>query len=535
MATTTQDGYAATDAETQAKVKAMQAQATASGSGATAAPTLSPEDTANAAKYSTPLPPNDPASLRGSRQDPNYLGPTNFGKIQQSYTPYQIEQATTRNAQGDIFWKEGVDINKIPPAANGTGALTPPKTTDPLSTDNASTSGVNMSSGGLDSTFGRQQTEAAGKYLVGIQSTIDGLLATQQKMYEDQKKEAEIKVGSLMDRLRANLDGTQYKKQLDRDRQLFEVEKNINTLNVIREKLSGATSALESGLIYEEGRPVRMSLLTGRMSELKKQGIAQINALSSAAEVVKGNIDIARAYADDSLNAIKADNAEKNAALNTLLDLENAKLIKLTAAEKDTIDSRRKLLEDESARLEKDKDSLFDLAVKYPSAFAQGGVSFLDDPATALKKMLPKMAADEKQQYDLDIAQAQASLAATNRSNRGGSGGAAGTGGVSEASDYIAWLKTIEVPDEEAAKRGLSKARKLSPEEIKADVYKTFGSSLKTTEIDRVMTDILGKEAVQKTLSASQQVAEIKNQTWLDQYNAGEIDYDPSLNMTIPK
>ena len=411
---TNQDGFVSTDADTQAKIQAMQASAVAQSSQAT----LNPEDAANAAKFSTPLPPGDPASLRDSRIDPNYIGPTNFGKIQSQYTPYQIEQATTRNEQGDVFWNPNVDINKIPPSASGSANLNTPTGGTPLPTENASVTGVRMSSAVPDTLLGRQQAEAAKMYLGGVNKTIDDLLATQQQMQAVQKAESEKAVGGLMGRFRGMLDSTQYKDQLDRDRKMFEVEKNISTLNTIRGRLADATSALESGLIYEEGRPVRMQLLTGRMSELKKQGIAQINALSGVAEVVRGNINLARAYADDSLNAIKQDNAEKNAAMNTLLDLENAKLIRLTEDEKNTIKERRALLLDESARVEKDKDVVFDLAVKYPSAFAQGGVTFLDDPAAALQKMLPKMAADEKQLFDLDVAKSQASISATNRSNR---------------------------------------------------------------------------------------------------------------------
>lgn len=419
---TNQDGFTSSDPAAQAKLAEMRNQVVAKSSQAS---TLSPEDAANAAKYSTPLPPNDPASLRGSREDQNYLGPTNFGKLQQKYTPYQIEQATTRNEAGDIFWKEGVDINKIPPSASGNANLQQPSTANVMGTDNASTSSVSMSSPVSDSLLGRQQAEAATKYLTGISATIDGLLATQQKMVEDAKKEAEGKVSGLMDRLRGNLDKTQYETRLERDRELFKVEDNIKTLGVIRGRLADATAALESGLIYEEGRPVRMQLLTGRMSELKKQGIAQINALSGAAEVIKGNIDLARAYADDSLAAIKADNAEKNAALNTLLDLENAKLIKLSDEEKSLIKERRGLLEDESARVEKDKDAVFDLAVKYPQSFAKAGVTFLDSPEAAAQKMLPFMSEREQLELEaarLDLAEKRADIAKTNRAGAGGGG-----------------------------------------------------------------------------------------------------------------
>lgn len=501
---TNQDGYVSNDADTQAKIKAMQSQAVAKSSQAS----LPPEDAANAAKFSTPLPPNDPASLRGSRESEFYIGPTNFSKIQQKYTPYQIEQATTRNANGDIFWNPNVDINTIPPSRNGTAGMTTPKP-EPLPTGQATTTSTSMSSS-ASTDFTRAQGEASQRYLTGIQSTIDGLLAKQQEMQAQAKAESEAKVGGLMDRLRANLDGSQYQKSLARDRQLFEVQKNINTLNTIRTRLADATAALEQGLIYEESRPVRMALLVGRSAELKKQGIAQINALQGAAEVVKGNIELARAYADDSIAAIKADNAEKNAALNTLLDLENAKLIRLTDDEKDTIAERRKLLQDEAKRLDDNREKMFDLAIKFPSAFASSGATFADNPEEAMQKMIPKMAADEKELLDLEIAQKRATLAKTKSS---GSGGGSGGGSAAENNIYeaVAYLQSQRKED----------GTPYSEEEIRQLVGSRFQSSMKRTDLVAYIENALKGGGSDRT--PEQQLKDAASQELLSKQQSGDL------------
>lgn len=49
----------------------------------------------------------------GGSTNPNYIGATNWTKLQKTYTPYQLSQATTRTPSG-IYWKEGVNIGDIP-------------------------------------------------------------------------------------------------------------------------------------------------------------------------------------------------------------------------------------------------------------------------------------------------------------------------------------------------------------------------------------------------------------------------------------
>jgi hypothetical protein len=231
----------------------------------------------------------------------------------------------------------------------------------------------------------------------------------------------------------------------------------IRDLGEVRTRIADATNALNQGIIYEESRPVRMGLLTGRSAELKKQGLAHVGALQATAEIIKGNIELARAYADDSLSAIRADNAEKNQALNTLLEMENANLIRLTKEEKDTIAERRDLLEKESARLEKDKDALLNLAMKNPNAFTKGNVLFTDTPQQAFQKMSPHLAEMERLQLEREMleleeirsridenkAQALKAIRGGRAGGGGGGGGATGdgttiTGQIFSAAEYLA-------------------------------------------------------------------------------------------------
>lgn len=478
--TTPGGGFVSEDEKIRAQVAAMSAQG-----GSTPVPVVNPS-IPKTAEY-----PNDPATMSGARANPLYLGPTNFSTIQKQYTPYQIEQATTRDASGNIFWKQGVDINKVPTTAPAAPfkapVVAPTPTAGNLPASSTSADANVTKSGSPMDAFAVAQSQASQAYLTGIQSTIDGLLAKQQEMQTAAKAEAEGEMNSLKGRLKSIMNGSnQAQSALDSSRALFKVEESIKTLGTIQQKIADAASALNQGILFEEGRPVRMQLLTGRSSELKKQGIATIGALQATAEVVKGNIDLARSYASDTIAAIKQDNAEKTQALNTLLNLANDSLIRLDDQERETIDRRMSLLDDESKRLDEQKDQLMDLAVKYPSAFATGGVAFTDSPEAALAKMLPTMSAQEQEQYKLDIAQKQATLAKTKAAGSGGAGGAAGNAILGGAFDndmleYIDYLFAQNTPLDEVIKQ-LGGPTKLSKKQLDAlqDAWSTYSKAAKT-------------------------------------------------------
>ena len=483
-------------------------------------PAMSPQDAANAAKYSTPPPPNDPASKSGARANELYIGPTNFSNLQKQYTPYQLEQATVRDASGNISWKQGVDISKVP-TAPPTTPFTPPATPPPATTDNVSGTAtataptVTKDTSPMDA-FALAQSEAAKTYLTGIKSAMDGLLAKQQEMETAAKKAAEEKVNTLKGRLTSILDTTASQDALKADRELFKVKQSIETLGVINQKIADASAALDQGILYEQNQPVRMALLTGRSAALQRQGIASIGALKMSAEVVKNNLDLARVYADDTIAAIKQDNAERRSALNTLLDLENANLVKLSADEKATITQRQKLLDDESNAIEKRKDDLFDLASKYPHAFAQGGATFMDTREQALAKMLPTMSTEEKQKYDLEIQQKQldllktkADIAKAGRTGTGGGGGGTGGALVEKIANDVELLKGAIDP---------ATGKPYTPDKIRTELLKEYGGQMKLTELNSVVDQTLQGQ------KSSTDVAAVRDE-WVKQ---GLLHIDPT-------
>lgn len=385
---------------------------------------------------SAPVAPVEPQAVTDARANPLYIGSTNFGNLQKQYTPYQIEQATTRDATGNIFWKQGAEISKIPAA--------PPKFAAPTVAPTPSTNNLQTTTTAPVETittptpvtaqdqFAAGQSEAAKTYLTGIQSTLDGLLAKQQAMETAAKTAAQAQVDATKGKISAMADSTAAQDTLKATRDMFQVSQTIAALNEVRTRIADATAALDQGIIHEESQPVRMQLLTGRASALKKQGLAHLGALQATSEILKGNIELAQAYATDSIAAIKVDNDQRRTALTTLLNLENDNLIKLSKEEKDTIESRMKLLENESTRLDKQKDDIMDLATKYPLAFTQGSVLLTDTPEQAIAKMASFMSEEQKldlEQKRLELVKTKAEIAKTNRTGTGaGGGGAAATG-----------------------------------------------------------------------------------------------------------
>lgn len=466
-------------------------------------------------------PATDPATLSGARNDPNYIGPTNFSNLQKQYTPYQIEQATERKG-ADIFWKQGVNIADIPtiaPPAN----LQPPVEKPPIPSDVMGSAIPTLTAPTSGSAEFDARNRAAATYLQGMQATIDDIQKQQEARLAQQKQEQQGVVKGLKDKLAELMNGTDYQDSLKKDRELFQVEQQIRDLGEIRTRIADAQNALTQGLIFEEGRATRMELLVGRSAELKKQGLAHIQALQSTAEIIKGNIDLARAYADDSIGAIRMDNEKRIGALNTLLSLEQSELISITEDEKQTIKERMNRLKEEADRISSEKDKVFALATENPQAFSKGGVTFMDTLDQAITKMLPHLSEEQKLalerkrlENELIISQISENRAQTTKALSGGSGGGAtggASGGVtSEIAAFIAHLR----------------AKGLDEQSIREEVYQNFGDQFKKLSdlggvVDNVLQGAIKPQTPQQAQAdrvlAMQQDAETKGLLELDTTN----------------
>lgn len=244
-------------------------------------------------------------------------------------------------------------------------------------------------------TLSDRVSQIAGTTLDSTRLAIDNLRAEQQKLIEADKAKAQAKRDKAEAGIQDFVGTTEAQDTLAEINKRFKVEDNIKLYSDIQQKIVDAQQALEVGLIYEKDRPARMRFVTGAQSTLMKQGLATIGALQGTAAVIKGNVDMAAAYADSTIQAINDDNAQSFAALTTLLDLANNDLVNLESDERDIINDRLDSIEKETTRIQENKDAVLELMTLYPRAFQAGGVTLLDSKETALQKMLPTMAADE--------------------------------------------------------------------------------------------------------------------------------------------
>lgn len=276
---------------------------------------------------------------------------------------------------------------------------------------------------------------------------IDTLKSQLQASQASEKAALETTVKGDRTAINNLTNSTQSQDALTNALETYKVKENLALYSDIQTKIVEAQKALDLGLVYEADRPARMQFITGTQSTLQKQGLATIGALQGTAAVIKGNIDLAKSFADATVNAINSDNERSFKALTTLLDLDNGKLVTLTADEKATINDRISSIEKQSEQMQKNKDDVIGYMTSYPSAFLKGGVTLLDSRETALKKMLPFLSATEqaKEQADLAYKNSQTAVNISN-ANKTDTTGKSDTPEVKAYKDEITQLKAKGTP-----------------------------------------------------------------------------------------
>jgi hypothetical protein len=374
-----------------------------------------------------------------ARDASTYIGATAFAAMQKQYTPYQIEQATSRDVNGNIYQKSGVDIGSVP-TGPPSSKLQAPGTPPTPSTNNIS-NGTTASDATLTKDQGStppptSTLASAQSYLDGIQAAKDALLEQRQNADKAAKEKEQENIKSDMSTINA-LSGTtraqdQYQAQLDK----YQVQQKMADLTTVQQKLADATSAMTAAVQGALNADGSVSFNNGTAQAIMDKSKALIAGLQVQAEAIKGNIDLAKSFADAYMVQANKDNTDAIDAAKQVLKMHEDGLVTLTADEKATIDQRMKLLDDRATQLQANKDKVFTLMTTYPSAAAKGGVTLTDTPEAALAKMQPQMNAQEqkklaaqqakdaadlaKTKADTDLAKAQANKA--NREPTGGSG-----------------------------------------------------------------------------------------------------------------
>lgn len=334
--------------------------------------------------------------------DPNKIYAGSNLNLPDATPPAVVAPASTINsgAMTDAFSGAGKTGPVVVPPGNA------PITTDALHRGTQLPDPSTLVDSSPKASLNDMVTKVAGSTLDSTGKAIDTLRARQQADAEAQiatEKAAKDGVTTQITDQAAKVK-TADQDALAAGRAKFNIDQTIATLEDTQTKIAAAQEALNMGLVYEQDRPVREQLILGRAASLQKQGLATIGALQATAQILQGNIDLAESYVKATTDAINTDNTNTSNALKTLLDLHDNNLIKLNADEKATVDARIKALSDQDTQLKTNQKDIFDLMSKYPSAAVAGGVTLLDDKATAIKKMLPKMSQMEMTQFNSDIA-----------------------------------------------------------------------------------------------------------------------------------
>lgn len=241
----------------------------------------------------------------------------------------------------------------------------------------------------------------------GTKQSIADLKQSLQDNIASQKAAAQANVDALQGELVKDIGTTQNQDTLASVFDEFDVKRKIETLSDIQQKIIDAQEALNMGLIYEKNRPAKMQLLVGREASLQRQGLATIGTLQATASIIKGNIDLARAYADQTVEALNADLDRSSSALKTLLAMENEKLVTLTSDEKKLLTDRINDIEAQQKGLGSNKNSVLKLIENNAYAANKGGVLITDSYETALEKMRPYLSQIEQQKIfdsnDMDV------------------------------------------------------------------------------------------------------------------------------------
>lgn len=195
-------------------------------------------------------------------------------------------------------------------------------------------------------------------------------------------------------------------------------------LKGISDDIRAKSAALRQGLVDESGRVIPLGLLRGRQQQLKLQAAAEIGGLQAVGQMVQGNIELANAKIQKSLDLKYK---PKEARINTILQALQINESRLSAKEKEFARKQSAQLESLKMKLQRERDSedaAMNLALEAqrngasPSAVAsviekiqsgEGNINdvvrelgnFTQDPLTKLKI----------QQAQLDLQASQFSLA----------------------------------------------------------------------------------------------------------------------------
>lgn len=344
-----------------------------------------------------------------------------------------LKAETTTQAQRDAVasGKSGTSIGKADVPSVGS-SVPASAIEEAIELPDASSLLELMGSGDSGSTASEQATgvvEYASSYLDSIVSKYDAMIAS----YQTKLASTNSTLDTLTDKVADLTTATPNADALEAAIEAQGLKEKQADLVKIQTEIANIQAELDLGLIRQSNKLAPLSIIGSRQATLQSQGLAKIGALTSIAQVLQGDIDIAKSMVDATVSAMNADRTAQLSALDTLIGLTERKITQLSDEERSILEARQEALNDAIDSAQKDADKVFDLIKDNPGAALKGKVSLSDSAAVALAKMAPYMtsSSDRKTQVvDLggrkvlvDLQTGEEIKSFTETGSGGGSGG----------------------------------------------------------------------------------------------------------------
>jgi hypothetical protein len=183
------------------------------------------------------------------------------------------------------------------------------------------------------------------------------------KPESEEYKTAETKKSSLMTKLEEYLNNSYSQadryKQMTTEAGLPEQQKKLADLNV---QIAQLTSAFDSKIVDEQGKPILSAIIGGRTSLIQRQKAVEVGGLSAVAQAMQGNISSAQGVIKDTIEMEFGDELNKIESLKLQLEMNQDVM---TAEEKKVADQQNILLDERERVLNEqatERESVLNLA-----------------------------------------------------------------------------------------------------------------------------------------------------------------------------
>lgn len=370
---------------------------------------------------------------QGLQKQNRLLGPTEFENLRKEWTAgfnkagiqdinvinKAIEDSFITRQGGDILLRGGAPSleNVITRTQRrGTSDITQNISTPPTNVPVDSITEDIPSPKGFNNLIQDNQTQTAVNLADTSLSGIEKQILSLREQLRAQTSAEKAKVQGDLEGLQqglTDLSNLSTSEIIEKQFEKFKIQEKEDALTKIQNEIIAEREALELGLSMEGQRVSPMALIGRKQRALQEQGLARIGALTAQAEVIAGNLDRAMSKADLFTNAINSDRERQISTLQTLIGLKNDKYLQLSNKEEKQLEAQISTLEKEIEKVEENKNFIMGLLTDPDTASAalEAGISFLDTPETASKKLNPILVKQQKEKT-------AAKLASENPSNK---------------------------------------------------------------------------------------------------------------------